>query len=759
MQIDKKQLAQKFMQWSGIEHKVPIMLDNKTGKYITYGLNNEYPYYLLDMYRRSSKHNAIVNGKTNYIYGKGWRITQESTLEDEAVYNKFFNNASNDEDLNDVTEKLILDLELFNGFALAITWSKIGTIHSYEHIPFEKIRVNRDNKGFQIATWYDELGNQMFPQEKDIEKIECFDSNNRQGRQLFYYRVYSAGVKHYPLPEYLGGLAWIEADVEIANFHNNNLRNNFWGGYLINFNNGIPTPEEQEEIERQIKHKFSGTDNAGRFVVTFNDDSSKAPSLLPLTPSDMDKQFSLLNDAVQQEIFISHRCTNPLLFGVKTEGQLGGTTELVASYEIFKSVYVDDRVQKIERIINYIASFNGVTTLELIPKDPISQQLSETALLQAMTKEELREKAGLPEIETKQESSVKDVIEAINSLSPLVANKVLESMSPNEIRSLVSLPPKAEGEVITNVDVTTQVSPEPTQEQGLISNEHLRKLSGREYQNLMRIVRQYNQNKITLDIAKTMLTAGFGLNEMEINTILGIREEQQFSVVKGGQIECVWGEKEYQVLNQLGMKLGKNAEDYIVLHTKQLPVIGEMEDVEMKLDSYRLYAFAEMSVEDKELDKRILAHHKKYPNDGAKEIARELNVSEARVTKRIAYLVDNNKFPYQQEVERKIKDKQQPKEEEKIIETMYKYEWRSGEFDDSDLVTSRAFCRTMMNLSRAGKVYTRKDINAISDVMGYSVWNKRGGWYTESDGTHSPSCRHIWEQQLVIRKGKKLIAL
>ena len=332
-------------------------------------------------------------------------------------------------------------------------------------------------------------------------------------------------------------------------------------------------------------------------------------------------------------------------------------------------------------------------------------------------------------------------------------------MSPNEIRALVSLPPKAEGEVITNVDVTTQVSPEPTQEQGLISNEHLRKLSGREYQNLMRIVRQYNQEKITLEIAKTMLTAGFGLNEMEINTILGIREEQQFSVVKGGQIECVWGEKEYQVLNQLGMKLGKNAEDYIVLHTKHLPVIGEYEDVDMKLDSYRLYAFAEMSVEDKELDKQILAHHKKYPNDDAKQIANKLGVSETKVTKRIAYLVDNNKFPYQQVVERKIKNKQPQKEEERIIETMYKYEWRSGEFDDSDLVTSRAFCRTMMNLSRSGKVYTRKDINAISDVMGYSVWNKRGGWYTESNGTHSPSCRHIWEQQLVIRKGKKLISL
>jgi hypothetical protein len=62
-------------------------------------------------------------------------------------------------------------------------------------------------------------------------KFPAFDADNRIGKQLFYYRVYAAGVKSYPLPEYMGGLAWIEADVQVANFHNNNLRNNFWGGY------------------------------------------------------------------------------------------------------------------------------------------------------------------------------------------------------------------------------------------------------------------------------------------------------------------------------------------------------------------------------------------------------------------------------------------------------------------------------------------------------------------------------------------------
>ena len=64
-------MNQRFTQWLGIEHKVPVMLENRSGKYITYGLVNEYPYYLLDNYRRSSKHNAIVNGKVNYIIGCG----------------------------------------------------------------------------------------------------------------------------------------------------------------------------------------------------------------------------------------------------------------------------------------------------------------------------------------------------------------------------------------------------------------------------------------------------------------------------------------------------------------------------------------------------------------------------------------------------------------------------------------------------------------------------------------------------------------
>jgi hypothetical protein len=695
--------TQHFTQWLGIEHKVPVMLENRSGKYITYGFANEYPYYLLDNYRRSSKHNAIVNGKVNYIMGGGWQAGDDLTVEQQARFIKFFDGLSSTEDLNDITEKLVLDLEIFNGFAVAVTWSKLGTIAKMEHVPFEKIRVDKEEKMFQVADWYNDDMMQLFPKVGDIEKIPAFDPENRLGKQLFYYRVYAAGVKHYPLPEYIGGNAWIEADVQVANFHNNNLRNNFWGGYLINFNNGIPTPEEQGDIERQIKRKFSGTDNAGRFVVTFNDDAAKAPTLEPLTPSDMDKQFEILNKAIQQEIFIAHRVTNPQLFGVKTEGQLGGRNELVEAYELFKATYVNDRVRKVERMINYLGSFNGVEGMELIPVEPITERLSEQALLQIMTQDELREKAGLQPLE-----------------------KPADVVGPNP-----------------------QPDEQPQAVEALQSNDNIKKLSGREYQNLMRIVRQYMQEKITLEMARTMLSAGFGLSAQEIDTMLGV-QSQEFSEPDEDE-DYGWGEEEFKVLEVVASKFGCHADDYHVMHSKPMRF-------DTNIDENIRLAFAELGEEEKELDLKIEAYRKKNREASVEEMAKEFGVSKAKVAKRVAYLITKDRYPISRAVD-KIAEQNLPKNvkevAEPVLEVRYKYAWATG-FSNKDKGSSREFCKVMLNLAGQGKVYTREDIDGISAIMGYSVWNRRGGWYHTPSGVNRPQCRHVWEQQLVIRKGNKI---
>jgi hypothetical protein len=247
-----------------------------------------------------------------------------------------------------------------------------------------------DGSKFYYADEWKEFG-----EPEGITEYMPFDPEKRLGKQLFYYCSYAPSVRYYPIPEYLGALAYIETDARIANYHVNNLRNGFLGGFLFNFNNGVPSNEEQREIKRQLQKQLKG-DDGERIVVNFNDSADTGLKIEPLNANDLDKQFNILNETIQTEIFVAHRVTSPMLFGVRVSGQLGGRSELVEAYELFKAVYVNDRVQKLEKVFNYIFSFNGLGVLEIEPTEPITERLTEQSLLQIMTKDELREKAGLP---------------------------------------------------------------------------------------------------------------------------------------------------------------------------------------------------------------------------------------------------------------------------------------------------------------------------------------------------------------------------
>ena len=671
-----------------VDYRYPLMLQSKANDLYTFGEMNDYPYYLLDIYKKSAKHNAIINGKCNYISGKGWAVdADKTTVAQQAKAEAFMADVNEDDDLDDLTQKFVLDLELFNGFALAVTWNRGGGIAFIEHVPFEKIRVSLDDSMFLIADWYDERMVRQYPKGAEVERMPKFDPKNRVGKQLFYYRHYAAGVKHYPLPNYQGALAYIECDVEIAKFHISNIRNQFWGGQMINFADGIPTDEEKQEIERQMRNKFSGANNAGRFVLTFSTAKENAPTIQSLTPSDLDKQFDLLNKQIQEEIFVAHNVTSPMLFGIRTEGQLGGRKELAEAFELFKNTYIMNRVLIVERMINYLTSFNGFECLYLQPFDPITEQLSEQALMQILTQDELREKAGYEPIE-KQEAAT----------------------------------PTAEGDVAVEASASV--------------NEAIRTLSGRQYQNLMRIVRHYSQGKVTLEQARTMLTAGFGLDASQVDQLLGVKEQAFESEAD-----------ELEFLANIGQQFGELREDFEVLKERELD-FNEYGEAEFFMQ------FA-LSEDEKELDERIIKYRRKRQDATVEEMAKEFGVSKARIRKRIQYLLQVNKYPLKRGIDEVTKEEKVP---EPVVEVRYRYDWRPeyrslSKADGYD--KSRKFCQVMMDLS-ATRLYTRDDINQLTALMGYSVWERRGGWFTLPSGLHRPSCRHMWVQQLVMKKGKEV---
>jgi len=433
-------------------HVTPIFKEVRGEDWVFLGVNNDYADYLIKLYDRSAKHAAIVKSKVNYTTGAGWGYDAKDLDEQQTLNAEAFINLINPdgETLKDVTMKCDEDKKIFGGFYLEVIWDKKGgKPASIKHVPFRKIRSNKDNTTFYYSSSWIVNGkqNRDIVGSEDFATYPAFDPVNPKGAQILFYKTYHPALDVYPLPEYLGAISNIETDIEISNYHYNNVKNGFAGTFMVNFLNGTPLPEEQKDIEKKFKEKFTGTDNAGSFILNFADGKEKAAEILPIGMTNADKMFLELTKWVQEEIFTGHRITSPMLFGIKTEGQLGGRSEMVEAYELFKNVYVKPEQLQIEYVFNILARLSGVTTdLYLNEAEPIAEQLSENTLAQILTKNELRLKSGYPELDTK--ASANATADAINSLSPLVANKVLSSLTTNEIRQLAGLAPQIGGDVI-----------------------------------------------------------------------------------------------------------------------------------------------------------------------------------------------------------------------------------------------------------------------------------------------------------------------
>ena len=383
--------------------KVPDFKEQRGKNWIQFGTEgewkNRYPEYLLDLYRRSAKHHAIVNSKKDYVVGQGWTVDGEGLNTFQlGKLEQFVRHPNQYENLDDILEKIALDYELYNGFALEVVYDQLNEkIAAIYHADFARYRSNEDGTCY----YYSEDWSKHNP---EVEKIDAFNWQNPEGKQLLYVKGYSPGCKYYPLPTYLGSTGYIELDIEIQNYHISAVQNNFVGSSIISFFNGEPSAEEQEEIERQIKQKFTGTDNAGSIVLNFADSKDRGVEIQHLSGSDDDKRFEILNKTVQREIYAGHQVTDPALFGIKEDGIFTSRNQLVDSFELFQNTYVNNRQQFIERVFNELAALQGFEGRLLIKDtEPISIQFSESTVVSVMTQNEIREKIGLEPLEEEDE--------------------------------------------------------------------------------------------------------------------------------------------------------------------------------------------------------------------------------------------------------------------------------------------------------------------------------------------------------------------
>lgn len=370
-------------------YEIPEFKENKGKEWISYGADNNFPALLLEMYDNAPKHRAIVDGKADLVAGKGWNVNNKAlSVLNAAKLIEFTQSINPSESLYELTKKLSLDLELFGGFYIQAIWNNLRTDFDLYHVDFSKIRTNKTQDKFFFSN--DWKAYNQSPEKTGFKEIEKFDPEKKTSG-IFYYKAYRPNQGVYPLPGYVAALKYIEIEKEIANFHLNNIKNGFVGGTLISFNNGQPTLEEQKEIEKQIKSKHTGTDNAGGVVLVFSEGKDKEPSVIPLRSNDFDKAFEVLNKTVTQEIFTGHRITSGQLFGIDGESAFARNVIRDAS-EFFQNTYVTPKQQTLEGVINDFSNLLNIDgKLNIIPLEIIGVDYSE-ALIQAVIPIELLRK-------------------------------------------------------------------------------------------------------------------------------------------------------------------------------------------------------------------------------------------------------------------------------------------------------------------------------------------------------------------------------
>lgn len=392
-----------FLKVNFERHDAPVFKEVKDGELVIYGdkVEDPYPDYLIDLAQKSARHGAILKAKTRYIAGNGWAVDEfGKSLGVIAEIQRLVQSPNQYDSLDELTNKITSDLMIFGGFAIECVWNKAGTkIAEFSHVPFALVRALKVGKDkYKYCYLPDWKKVRKYEQAKEKEGFKEWDilSPNGTGSQILYITearpIKSGESAVYPIPDYVGAIKLIEADSEIANFRLNNVKNGFWASKIIIMRNGVPDPEQQQSLKRDIIRQHTGSDNAGSFALMFTDSPQNDPaSIIDLTGGDLDKQFIDVDKAIETAIFTGHGVTSPTLMGVATPGALGQRGEMMDAYELFYSNYIVPKQKIIEDAINYIYSFNNVEAgLKLNAVKPLNIQFSEQTLTTYLDQKEMR---------------------------------------------------------------------------------------------------------------------------------------------------------------------------------------------------------------------------------------------------------------------------------------------------------------------------------------------------------------------------------
>lgn len=284
--------------------------------YVQWGDGNAYPDYLLELVKTVPTLRSIIQGTVDFIVGDDATILPLVEGYAPGVMNK------RGDTIMEQVEDLARDYETYGGFALQIIRGMDGSVVEVYYIDLRFLRLNKEGDVFYYSEKWGERGRRdavVYPAFRpDIaEKWATMDEDerNRNASSILYVKATHSQV--YPLPVYAASVKACEIERLVDDYHLSSIMNGFASSLIVNFNNGQPTDEMKEEIERDFDEKFTGSGNAGRVMFSWNKSKDNATTFEVPPVTDFGEKYKALAENSREKIFTAFRAY-PNLFGLST---------------------------------------------------------------------------------------------------------------------------------------------------------------------------------------------------------------------------------------------------------------------------------------------------------------------------------------------------------------------------------------------------------------------------------------------------------
>lgn len=336
--------------------------------WVNWGVKNNYPNLLLDLFNQSPTHRSAVNFAVQSILGNGVDYEAMKVNGDEVVPNYA-------QTWDEVIKSLATDYILYGSYAIQVLMNKDGQTYSFWHVPLDKVRWAEYDEDGQITSYYICNDWTMAGQYPPIE-VEALDMKSEKKLEkskpyLYVYRTYSPTMTYYTQPHYAAAIKAIQAEIEYVNYDLKNIVNGFAPAGVLTLPE-VETDEERQAVIANVTRMFQGSENANSVMITFR--SNIEDKGVEYTPFSSNKgSFNYYADANQRvinRILEAHQIPNAALIGMPDISNSGFASEadkLEVSYQLYNKLTGNYNRMAVIRTLNQMLAMNGVDT-EIIMK-------------------------------------------------------------------------------------------------------------------------------------------------------------------------------------------------------------------------------------------------------------------------------------------------------------------------------------------------------------------------------------------------------